>query len=226
MSCISPGVIFSTKRCEPLPSSRNIHNSTPTFQVNIFSKWLNSTSLHFSDLNWRILFVSFFHWTCIVDSRVQGFTLNEYSLRPILDGKPQEPLPVSSERDVFDYLGYPFKEPQERNWTLAHVRRSSNVAPIMKDLLIISDTRCLPAVAAAPPGPRPLTRSQQRRDHLLPCPPPKSQGDLNTLLPTYLPTSSLTEEGNTLWDNDNIKSRYWILDTEPPEYRGCASKQI
>jgi len=45
----------------------------------------------------------------------QGFTLNEYSLRPILDGKPQEPLPVSSERDVFDYLGYPFKEPQERN---------------------------------------------------------------------------------------------------------------
>lgn len=44
----------------------------------------------------------------------KGFTLNEYSLRPTKDGEPQEPLPVSSERDVFDYLDYPYKEPKDR----------------------------------------------------------------------------------------------------------------
>jgi len=45
----------------------------------------------------------------------KGFTLNEYSLRPLVDGQPQEPLPVSSERDVFDYLDYSYKEPKNRN---------------------------------------------------------------------------------------------------------------
>merc|ERR1712126_755193 len=33
----------------------------------------------------------------------KGFTLNEYSLRQLVDGKPDPPLPVSSERDVFEY---------------------------------------------------------------------------------------------------------------------------
>ena len=36
----------------------------------------------------------------------KGFTLNEYSLRPLVDGKPDVPLPVSSERDIFDYLDH------------------------------------------------------------------------------------------------------------------------
>lgn len=45
----------------------------------------------------------------------QGFTLNEYSLRPLVEGKPDVPLPVSSERDIFDYLDYPFKLPKDRN---------------------------------------------------------------------------------------------------------------
>jgi len=45
----------------------------------------------------------------------KGFTLNEYSLRQLVDGKPDPPLPVSSERDVFDYLEYPYKLPKDRN---------------------------------------------------------------------------------------------------------------
>ncbi|XP_060075333.1 DNA polymerase beta-like [Ylistrum balloti] len=46
----------------------------------------------------------------------QGFTLNEYCLRPLgSTGTPGEPLPVSSEEDIFDYLGMEFKNPEERN---------------------------------------------------------------------------------------------------------------
>lgn len=46
----------------------------------------------------------------------QGFTLNEYCLRPMgSTGVPGEPLPVTCERDVFDYINYPFKEPVERS---------------------------------------------------------------------------------------------------------------
>ncbi|KAF2362120.1 DNA polymerase beta thumb domain [Trinorchestia longiramus] len=45
-----------------------------------------------------------------------GFTLNEYSIRPMgCTGVPGEPLPVSSERDIFDYIGMEYKEPSERN---------------------------------------------------------------------------------------------------------------
>jgi len=44
----------------------------------------------------------------------QGFTLNEYNLRPLEATVPQEPLPVSNERDVFDYLDYPYKTPAQR----------------------------------------------------------------------------------------------------------------
>lgn len=37
----------------------------------------------------------------------QGFTLNEYNIRPTVAGvTPLEPLPVSSERDIFDYLDF------------------------------------------------------------------------------------------------------------------------
>lgn len=45
----------------------------------------------------------------------KGFTLNEYSLRPMLAMVPQEPLPVSSEEDIFDYLSMDFKQPFERS---------------------------------------------------------------------------------------------------------------
>lgn len=44
----------------------------------------------------------------------QGFTLNEYSLRPLEEGVAGEPLPVSSEKDIFEYLDYPYKEPKDR----------------------------------------------------------------------------------------------------------------
>ncbi|GFN98238.1 DNA polymerase beta [Plakobranchus ocellatus] len=45
----------------------------------------------------------------------QGFTLNEYSLRPMgSTGVPGEPMPVSSEEDIFDYLGLDYKEPKDR----------------------------------------------------------------------------------------------------------------
>lgn len=45
-----------------------------------------------------------------------GFTLNEYCIRPVgSTGTPGEPMPVSSEEDLFDYLGMDFKKPSERN---------------------------------------------------------------------------------------------------------------
>ncbi|KAK8769085.1 DNA polymerase beta-like [Amblyomma americanum] len=49
----------------------------------------------------------------------QNMTLSEYALRPIgCTGVPGEPLPVSSERDVFDWLGLPYWEPDKRNGPL------------------------------------------------------------------------------------------------------------
>ncbi len=46
----------------------------------------------------------------------KGFTLNEYSLRPVdKGGQPEKPLPVSSEEDIFDYISYQYKEPKDRN---------------------------------------------------------------------------------------------------------------
>jgi len=44
-----------------------------------------------------------------------GFTLNEYCLRPLIATVPQQPLPVSSEEDIFDYLCMDFKQPYERS---------------------------------------------------------------------------------------------------------------
>lgn len=45
-----------------------------------------------------------------------GFTLNEYCLRRVgSTGAPGEPLPVTCEEDIFDYMDYPYKKPQERN---------------------------------------------------------------------------------------------------------------
>lgn len=46
----------------------------------------------------------------------EGFTLNEYGIKPLgSTGVPGEPLAVSSEEDVFDYVGMKFKKPSERN---------------------------------------------------------------------------------------------------------------
>ncbi|XP_033124559.1 DNA polymerase beta-like [Anneissia japonica] len=46
----------------------------------------------------------------------EGFTLNEYTIRPMgSTGIPGEPLPVSSEEDVFDYIGMRYKKPSERS---------------------------------------------------------------------------------------------------------------
>nr|XP_053640450.1 LOW QUALITY PROTEIN: DNA polymerase beta-like [Cherax quadricarinatus] len=46
----------------------------------------------------------------------QSFTLNEYCIRPIgSTGVPGEALPVSCERDIFEYINYKYKEPHERN---------------------------------------------------------------------------------------------------------------
>ena len=45
-----------------------------------------------------------------------GFTLNEYSLRPVgSTGVAGEPVAVETERDIFDAIGMDFKEPSERN---------------------------------------------------------------------------------------------------------------
>ncbi|KAL3245168.1 hypothetical protein MRX96_018304 [Rhipicephalus microplus] len=49
----------------------------------------------------------------------QNMKLSEYALRPIgCTGVPGEPLPVTSERDVFDWLGLPYWEPHKRNGPL------------------------------------------------------------------------------------------------------------
>lgn len=46
----------------------------------------------------------------------KGFTLNEYSIRPLgSTGVPGEPIPVSSEQDIFEIIGMDYKEPTERN---------------------------------------------------------------------------------------------------------------
>ena len=44
-----------------------------------------------------------------------GFTLNEYTLRPMDGMVPQQPLPVFCEEDIFDYLSMDFKQPYERS---------------------------------------------------------------------------------------------------------------
>lgn len=45
----------------------------------------------------------------------QGFTINEYSIRPVgSTGVAGEPLPVTSEEDIFDYIDMKFVEPKDR----------------------------------------------------------------------------------------------------------------
>ncbi|XP_062237572.1 DNA polymerase beta [Platichthys flesus] len=46
----------------------------------------------------------------------KGFTLNEYTIRPLgVTGVAGEPLLVDSERDIFDYIQYKYREPKERS---------------------------------------------------------------------------------------------------------------
>ncbi|XP_071106423.1 DNA polymerase beta-like [Haliotis cracherodii] len=46
----------------------------------------------------------------------EGFTLNEYCIRPVgSTGTPGEPLPVTCEEDIFDYVGMKYKVPKDRS---------------------------------------------------------------------------------------------------------------
>lgn len=46
----------------------------------------------------------------------KGFTLNEYTVRPLgVTGVAGEPLMVDSERDIFEYIHYKYREPKERS---------------------------------------------------------------------------------------------------------------
>ncbi|CAL8249169.1 unnamed protein product [Merluccius merluccius] len=46
----------------------------------------------------------------------KGFTLNEYTIRPLgVTGMAGEPLMVDSERDIFEYIQYKYKEPKDRS---------------------------------------------------------------------------------------------------------------
>ncbi len=46
----------------------------------------------------------------------QGYKLNEYSIQKVgSTGALSKPLPVTSEKDIFDYLQMDYKEPNERN---------------------------------------------------------------------------------------------------------------
>ncbi|CAI5783383.1 DNA polymerase beta [Podarcis muralis] len=45
-----------------------------------------------------------------------GFTLNEYTIRPLgITGVAGEPLLVNSEKDIFDYIQWKYREPKERS---------------------------------------------------------------------------------------------------------------
>ncbi|KAJ8386047.1 hypothetical protein AAFF_G00177360 [Aldrovandia affinis] len=46
----------------------------------------------------------------------KGFTLNEYTIRPVgVTGVPGEPLLVDSEKDIFDYILWKYREPKDRS---------------------------------------------------------------------------------------------------------------
>ncbi|XP_065334258.1 DNA polymerase beta-like [Cloeon dipterum] len=46
----------------------------------------------------------------------QGYTLNEYSLRPVgTAGTAGSPVIINTERDIFEYIDYPYREPKDRN---------------------------------------------------------------------------------------------------------------
>ncbi|NP_001081643.1 DNA polymerase beta [Xenopus laevis] len=46
----------------------------------------------------------------------KGFTLNEYTLRPLgVTGIAGEPLPIDSEKDIFDYIQWKYREPKDRS---------------------------------------------------------------------------------------------------------------
>ncbi|KAF6084722.1 DNA polymerase beta [Phyllostomus discolor] len=46
----------------------------------------------------------------------KGFTINEYSIRPLgVTGVAGEPLPVDSEKDIFDYIQWKYREPKDRS---------------------------------------------------------------------------------------------------------------
>ncbi|XP_006625654.1 DNA polymerase beta [Lepisosteus oculatus] len=45
-----------------------------------------------------------------------GFTLNEYTIRPVgVTGIAGEALPVESEKDIFDYIQWKYREPKDRS---------------------------------------------------------------------------------------------------------------
>ncbi|MBN3317445.1 DPOLB polymerase, partial [Atractosteus spatula] len=45
-----------------------------------------------------------------------GFTLNEYTIRPVgVTGMAGEALPVESEKDIFDYIQWKYREPKDRS---------------------------------------------------------------------------------------------------------------
>uniref|UniRef100_A0A672R7A7 DNA polymerase beta thumb domain-containing protein n=2 Tax=Sinocyclocheilus grahami TaxID=75366 RepID=A0A672R7A7_SINGR len=46
----------------------------------------------------------------------KGFTLNEYTIRPLgVTGVAGEPLLLDSEKDMFDYIQWKYREPKERS---------------------------------------------------------------------------------------------------------------
>ncbi|KAH9498915.1 hypothetical protein Btru_005286 [Bulinus truncatus] len=50
-----------------------------------------------------------------LEAQKQGFTINEYTIRPIgSTGVLGEALPVTSEEDIFDYIGKKYVEPKDR----------------------------------------------------------------------------------------------------------------
>ena len=47
----------------------------------------------------------------------RGFLLNEYDLRVVSkEGQLSSPLPITSEEDIFDYIGFPYVPPEDRSY--------------------------------------------------------------------------------------------------------------
>ncbi|KAK2499178.1 hypothetical protein MC885_018565, partial [Smutsia gigantea] len=60
----------------------------------------------------------------------KGFTINEYTIRPLgVTGVAGEPLPVDSEKDIFDYIQWKYREPKDRIRVSLHPSTNQHLAP-------------------------------------------------------------------------------------------------
>lgn len=86
----------------------------------MFNKQLRQHALekgtHYLSLSTSQLPLSLFLLLLLALPSSAGLTLNEYSIRPVgATGVPGEPIPVSSEEEIFQIVDFSYKKPEERN---------------------------------------------------------------------------------------------------------------